>query len=182
MSDTTNETIADLAEITPISESRIHDRKAQARAAILNGPITTTLMRLALPTIAVLLAQTAVSVAETYYVGYLGTDALAGVSLVFPVYMLMVTISNGGLGSGVASSVARAIGAGRQRDADAIVLHAIVLAAIMGAIFTLTLLFACLRSARTWPRADAPLRSNWRGRVRAWSNPAITVSDRDVAG
>ncbi|GAA4498553.1 MATE family efflux transporter [Gluconacetobacter tumulicola] len=141
MSEAAGETIANLVEITPVSESRVADRKAQARAAILNGPIMATLTRLALPTIAVLLAQTAVGVAETYYVGYLGTDALAGVALVFPVYMLMITMSNGGLGSGVASSVARAIGARRQHDADALVLHAIVLAAVVGAAFTVGLLW-----------------------------------------
>jgi putative MATE family efflux protein len=77
-----------------------------------------------------------VNVAEGYYVGLLGTDALAGVALVFPVYMLMMMMSGGGLGSGVASAVARAVGGGRQRDADALVLHAIVLAVIVGALFT----------------------------------------------
>lgn len=141
MLDNANERIADLVEITSISEPRVVDRKARARNAILTGPIVGTLMRLALPTIAVLLAQTAVGVAETYYVGALGTEALAGVALVFPVYMLMVTMSNGGLGSGVASALARAIGAGRQHDADALVLHAIVLAAIAGALFTIGLLW-----------------------------------------
>jgi putative MATE family efflux protein len=45
-------------------------------------------------------------------------------------------MSNGGFGSGVASSIARAIGAGRQRDADALVFHAIVLAIICGALFS----------------------------------------------
>ena len=70
----------------------------------------------------VLVAQTAVNIAEAYYVGFLGTDALAGVALVFPVFMLMTMMSNGGLGSGVASAVARAIGAGRKDDADALVL------------------------------------------------------------
>ncbi|MBM9400018.1 MATE family efflux transporter [Gluconacetobacter azotocaptans] len=113
------------------------DRKAAARAAMLHAPILSTLLALAAPTIAVLLAQTAVNVAETYYIGYLGTTDLAGVALVFPVYMLMVTMSNGGLGSGVASAVARAIGAGRRHDADALVLHAVVLALGVGAIFTL---------------------------------------------
>jgi putative MATE family efflux protein len=112
------------------------DRKALARAAMLEGPILATLLRLALPTISVLIAQTAVNVAEGYYVGLLGTDALAGVALVFPVYMLMMMMSGGGLGSGVASAVARAIGGGRQHDADALVLHAIVLAVIVGAVFT----------------------------------------------
>ncbi|WP_395372527.1 MATE family efflux transporter [Komagataeibacter diospyri] len=141
MVDTEEETIAGLEKSEPVREQRVADRKAQARASILTGPITVTLMRLALPTIAVLLAQTAVGVAETYYVGYLGTDALAGVALVFPIFMLMITMSNGGLGSGVASSVARAIGGGRQHDADALVLHAIVLAAIVGTIFTGALLW-----------------------------------------
>ena len=80
----------------------------------------------------VLVAQTAVNIAEAYYVGFLGTDALAGAALVFPIFMLMTMMSNGGLGSGVASSVARAVGAGRRDDADALLFHAIVLAIIFG--------------------------------------------------
>jgi len=119
-------------------DPRALDPKARARAAMLDGPILRTLLKLALPTMSVLVAQTAVNVAA-YYVGFLGTDALAGVALVFPIFMLMMTMSSGGLGSGVASSVARAIGAGRQQDADALVLHAIVLAAITGVLFTLGL-------------------------------------------
>src|SRR3984893_18911074 len=80
----------------------------QTRATILTGPILPTLLKLALPTMTVLLAQTAVNVAEAYYVGFLGTQALAGVALVFPVFMLMMMMSGGGLGSGVASAGARA--------------------------------------------------------------------------
>ena len=112
-------------------------RGGNAREAMLSGPILSTLLRLALPTMVVLLAQTAVNIAEAYYVGFLGTDALAGVAMVFPIFMLMTMMSNGGVGSGVASSVARAVGAGRKDDADALVFHAIVLAVIFGAAFTL---------------------------------------------
>jgi len=71
---------------------------------MLSGPILATLLKLALPTMVVLLAQTAVNIAEAYYVGFLGTDALAGVAMVFPVFMLMTMMSNGGIGSGVASA------------------------------------------------------------------------------
>jgi putative MATE family efflux protein len=106
------------------------------RAAILGGAILPTLLKLALPTMVVLVAQTAVNIAEAYYVGFLGTDALAGVAMVFPVFMLMTMMSNGGIGSGVASAVARAVGAGRRGDADALVLHAIIIAIIFGAAFT----------------------------------------------
>ena len=81
----------------------------------------------------VLVAQTAVNIAEAYYVGFLGTDALAGAALVFPIFMLMTMMSNGGLGSGVAASVARAVGAGRNQDANALLFHAIVLAVFVGA-------------------------------------------------
>ena len=108
-----------------------------ARAALLTAPILPALLKLALPTMTVLVAQTAVNVAEAYYVGFLGTDALAGAALVFPIFMLMTMMSNGGLGSGVASSVARAVGAGRNQDANALLFHAIVLAIIVGALFTL---------------------------------------------
>jgi putative MATE family efflux protein len=111
-------------------------RSNAARAEMLTGAILPTLLRLALPTIVVLVAQTAVNIAEAYYVGFLGTDALAGVALVFPVFMLMTMMSNGGFGSGVASSVARAVGAGRKDDADALLFHAVILAIIVGALFT----------------------------------------------
>lgn len=68
--------------------------------AILHGPVSATILRLALPTIVVLVAQTLVGVAEIYYVSRLGTDALVGVSVVFPVWMLMTMMSAGGIGGG----------------------------------------------------------------------------------
>jgi putative MATE family efflux protein len=116
-------------------EPKRETRNDGSRVAILSGPVLPTLLRLALPTMVVLLAQTAVNIAEAYYVGFLGTDALAGVAMVFPVFMLMTMMSNGGLGSGVASAVARAVGAGRKDDADALVLHAVILAVVVGAAF-----------------------------------------------
>ena len=63
------------------------DARSAGRRAMLAGSIVPTLMRLALPTITVLIAQTMVGIAETYYVGFLGTDALVGVSVVFPIWM-----------------------------------------------------------------------------------------------
>src|SRR5690349_20556084 len=112
-------------------------RSEATRTSLLTAPILPTLLKLALPTVTVLVAQTAVNIAEAYYVGFLGTGALAGAALVFPIFMLMTMMSNGGLGSGVASSVARAIGAERRDDADALLFHAMVLAVIAGALFTL---------------------------------------------
>ncbi|MGY5802440.1 MATE family efflux transporter [Rhizobium sp. LEGMi12c] len=108
----------------------------KAPLGVLDGPITSTLLRLALPTVAVLVVQTFVGIAETYFISFLGTEALAGVTLVFPVLMLMQMMANGGIGGGVSSAVARALGANRQADADAIVWHSIVLAMVLGAVLS----------------------------------------------
>jgi Na+-driven multidrug efflux pump len=61
---------------------------------VLAGPITPTMLRLALPTILVLVVQTLVGVAETYFVSFLGTDALAGVALVFTVSIRSIVLHN----------------------------------------------------------------------------------------
>src|SRR5712691_2698656 len=56
-------------------EARALPRSDATRATLLSGPILPTLLKLALPTMVVLVAQTAVNIAEAYYVGFLGTDA-----------------------------------------------------------------------------------------------------------
>src|SRR5215471_17327620 len=50
--------------------------------------------------------------------------------------MLMTMMANGAVGGGVSSAVARSIGAGRLHDANALVLHALVVAIGMGLAFT----------------------------------------------
>ena len=103
---------------------------------LLDGAIVPTLLKLAAPNVAVMMIQAILTTADAFWVGRLGADALAGVSLVFPIVMLMQTMSAGGMGGGVASAVARALGGGRRQDASALVLHATVIALVMGALFT----------------------------------------------
>ncbi len=85
-----------------------------------------------------MLVQSSVGLIETYWVGKLGTDALAGVALAFPVVMLVQMMSAGAVGGGISSAVARALGAGRRRDADALAMHALVIAVVFGLLFTAT--------------------------------------------
>lgn len=107
---------------------------------LLEAPIVRTLLRLAAPNVVVMVAQAAVGLIETYFVGKLGTDALAGMALVFPIVMLMQMTSAGSMGGGIASAIARALGAGRRDDANALVWHALVIALGLGLFFTVTLL------------------------------------------
>ncbi|HVB47627.1 MAG TPA: MATE family efflux transporter [Burkholderiales bacterium] len=108
------------------------------RSSFLHGPVAPQLLGLAAPVLVVLLVQTLVGIAETYFVSALGTSAIAGVALVFPLFMLMTMMSNGGIGGGVSSAVARALGAGRRRDADSLAFHAVVIALAFGALFSLS--------------------------------------------
>jgi Na+-driven multidrug efflux pump len=104
---------------------------------LLEGPIGATLLRLAWPNIVLTMVQTSVGLIETFFVAKLGTDALAGMALVFPVVMLIQMMSAGAMGGGISSAVARTLGAGRREAADALVWHAVAIAIGLGLLTTL---------------------------------------------
>jgi putative MATE family efflux protein len=104
---------------------------------LLTAPIGRSLLKLAGPTTAVMVAQTFVAIAETFIFGRLGTPALAGFALVSPFMMPMTMMAAGGMGGGVAAAMARAMGGGRVADGRALVLHALVLGAALALLFTL---------------------------------------------
>jgi putative MATE family efflux protein len=107
---------------------------------LLTAPIVPTLVRLAAPGMVLALFQTAVSIGDTYFIGRLGTEALAGLALVFPMLMLLQMTSAGAMGGGVSSAVARALGAGNRDGARKLVAHALTIALGGGLTFTLLLL------------------------------------------
>src|SRR4051795_13571787 len=94
---------------------------------LLHGPIVPTLLRMAWPNVLVMMAQASTGLIETWWVSHLGTDALAGMALVFPGFMMMQMLSAGAIGGGISSAVARALGGGKRGNADALVLHAILI-------------------------------------------------------
>src|SRR5215467_14672754 len=108
---------------------------------LLEGPIVSTLLRLAAPNLVVNVVLIAVTATvDAHFVGQVGPGALAGISLVFPMIMLMQQMANSSMGGALASAVARAIGAGRHADASALVVHGIVVATGMAVIFASVLL------------------------------------------
>src|SRR5262245_50944717 len=101
---------------------------------LLEGPILPTLLRLAAPNVLNLLAFAGVITFDGFFLGRLGTNALAGASLAFPWVMMVLQTTNSGMGAGISSAVARALGAGRRDRADALVFHAFLLALAIAAI------------------------------------------------
>src|SRR5688500_13992884 len=102
-----------------VSSGAVPVQPAAARTRLLlEGPIVSTLLRLSGPNLVVNVVLIAVTVSvDAYFVGQLGPDAIAGLSLVFPVLMLMQQMASLSMGSALASAIARAIGAGRPDDA-----------------------------------------------------------------
>lgn len=81
-------------------------------ASLLTAPILPTLLRLAIPNMIAMVGSTLVAIAETSYIGRLGTIPLAAIALVFPFAMLTQMMSAGAMGGGVSSAISRALGAG----------------------------------------------------------------------
>ena len=85
-------------------------------------------------------ASALVTIAETWYVGQLGLLPLAGMALVFPMVMLQQMLSAGSMGGGISSAISRALGANDTAKANALVLHATLIALGIGLFFTLIFL------------------------------------------
>jgi Na+-driven multidrug efflux pump len=93
---------------------------------LLDGPILPTLLRLSAPNVLNLLAIAGMITFDGLFLGRLGADALAGVSLAFPFVMLIQHTAASGMGGGVSSAIARALGAAKRDVADALTFHTFV--------------------------------------------------------
>jgi putative MATE family efflux protein len=116
------------------------DAMATHPPSLTTAPILATIWRLSLPNMLAMMAAALVSVAETAYVGRLGTAPLAGMALVFPLVMLQQMLSAGSMGGGISSAVSRALGAGQHDKANALVLHAVIIGAALGLTYSLLML------------------------------------------
>src|SRR6266481_868363 len=137
---------------------------------LLEGPILPTLLRLSAPNVLNLLAIAGMITFDGLFLGRLGADALAGVSLAFPWVMLIQHAANGGVGSGVSSAIARALGAGRRDRADALVHHTFLLALALAALFSTTFLLG------------APYVFRWMGGQGEMLSAALSYSNVAFSG
>src|SRR5437016_5775492 len=128
------------AEVRSTAPAATAPRFDTRTRVLLEGPIASTLLRLATPNVLVMFVQASVGLIETYFVAKLGTDALAGVALVFPALMLMQMMSAGAMGGGISAAIARALGAGRRAEADALAVHALAIAVGFGVLVMLAVL------------------------------------------
>lgn len=82
------------------------------------APSVGALVRFAIPATVVMLLSGLFLVVDTYFIARLGTTELAGATLVFPVYMLLLTALGGGIGIGISAAISRRFGRGGVEDAQ----------------------------------------------------------------
>ena len=83
------------------------------REDILNGPITSTIFKLAWPVMIGNTMQVVYNLADTFWLGKLGAEAVAALSIGFPLVFLMISIGAGLTIAGT-TLVAQYMGAGDQ--------------------------------------------------------------------
>ena len=146
-------------------------RPAAARTKmLLEAPIFATLLRLSAPNVLNLAAIAGLITFDGLFLGRLGPDALAGVSLVFPFVMFVQHVAASGMGGAVSSAVARALGAGARERANDLAGHAFALALGMAFVFSGVML------------SIGPLIYRWMGGQGAMLQAALDYSTVALGG
>ncbi|MGM4896914.1 MATE family efflux transporter [Tardiphaga sp. 839_C3_N1_4] len=94
------------------------------------------IIRLAIPNTVVIAVQVMIGLLEIFFVSRLGVEALAGVSQVFPLVSLIVGVSQGAVGGGIVTSIARCLGRGEVKAASNFAWYALALSVVFGALTT----------------------------------------------
>jgi putative MATE family efflux protein len=101
---------------------------------VLEGHPGRVLLSMALPMMLGVFGMVVFNLADTYFVGRLGTLPLAALSFTFPVVFVIASISMG-LGIGTSSVVSRAIGAGSREEVRDLTTSALTLALVVVGFF-----------------------------------------------
>jgi putative MATE family efflux protein len=100
-------------------------------------PIPGLVKRLAIPASVGFFFNTMYNVVDTYFAGLLSTDALAALSLSFPVFFILIAVSSG-ISQGATALMSNAAGAGNTALARKMAAQSVVFSLCMGCLLMLT--------------------------------------------
>ncbi|MGL4613293.1 MAG: MATE family efflux transporter [Shewanella sp.] len=107
------------------------------RHGLLSAPISRVLLDMSLPNLIGIMTILGFSLADTFFISQLGTEALAAISFTFPVTLVVSSIAIG-IGAGVSTNLGRLIGSGNAPKAKVFLHDALLLT------FALTVSLAAL--------------------------------------
>ncbi len=114
----------------------------EGNISVLLGDPKKALRMMSLPLMLSLLVTEINSIADRAWCSGLGTDALAAIAVVTPIYFVLMGLGNG-LGVGAASTIARYIGAEDRKNAEGCARHALVFSIVFGLVLTPFLVLFC---------------------------------------
>lgn len=114
------------------------EKEETAGVSLLLGEPEKAIRTLSGPLIIAMLLYSTYNIVNAIWVAGLGSDALAAVGFISPLFLVLIGLGNG-LGAGTTSAIARKIGAGDLQGANNAAVHAIILTVIISALVTIPL-------------------------------------------
>jgi putative MATE family efflux protein len=105
-----------------------------SRREMLEGSYLPIMVKLAGPNALVLTMQALLNLSDVFFIGPLGAEAIAAVTIVSAINLLIAALANSGIGGGVASAMARAVGSGDSRQISRLPAQAVYLAIGFGSL------------------------------------------------
>ncbi|HHQ4767963.1 TPA: MATE family efflux transporter, partial [Aeromonas veronii] len=102
---------------------------------MLTAPIPVVLRQMTGPMIFGIIAILAFNLVDTFFIGMLGTEALAAISFTFPVTFVVTSLAMG-LGAGLSAVIGHTLGQGKHDEAAHLATDSLFLAVIMVALLS----------------------------------------------
>ncbi len=109
-----------------------------ANITMLTGNPKSAVIKIAGPMMIAMILMTVYNLVDAIWVAGLGSNALAAIGFVFPVFFILMGLGNG-LGAGVGSAISRYIGANDKQSADSAGMQGLVVTLVLTLIVTVPL-------------------------------------------
>ncbi len=116
------------------------DKGKNSNIELLTGDYKVAIKKLAWPMMVSMFLVMAYNLADSIWVAGLGSDALAAIGFITPLFMILIGLGNG-IGAGANSLIARFIGAKNIPEANNTALHSLVLTVIISVAGSIIMYF-----------------------------------------
>jgi putative MATE family efflux protein len=107
----------------------------QQNGDLTTRPIPELVRSLGIPAAIGYLFHTLYNVVDTFYAGLISTEALAALSLAFPVFFIIIALGSG-VSTGVTALIGHALGAGKREEAQQLAMQALVFGLFLSILVT----------------------------------------------
>ena len=105
-------------------------------------PVPKLIKQLAIPASVGFFFNTMYNVVDTYFAGQLSTDALAALSVSFPVFFILIAVSSG-ISQGATAILSNSLGAGDHESAKSMAVQSVLFSMTLGVILMIIGFAAC---------------------------------------